>query len=84
MVEFFRIDWLSKYKKIRNFTHYNKYKLICKYSLGKTLLDIGCGSGELLFLFKNVVSGGIKRRLVDNVSVFICQKICLHIEKPKL
>jgi len=44
------INW--GYKKIRNFTHYNKYKLICKYSLGKTLLDIGCGSGELLYLFK--------------------------------
>jgi len=41
----------SIYKKVRKHTHKNKMKLISKYSNGNTILDIGCGSGELLDLF---------------------------------
>lgn len=41
------------YTKIRKYTHSNKVKLVSKYAKGKNILDIGCGSGELLGLFKN-------------------------------
>jgi ubiquinone/menaquinone biosynthesis C-methylase UbiE len=41
------------YTKIRKYTHLNKVELISKYAKGKNILDIGCGSGELLTLFKN-------------------------------
>jgi 2-polyprenyl-3-methyl-5-hydroxy-6-metoxy-1,4-benzoquinol methylase len=40
------------YKKIRRYTHSKKVKLVSKYTRGKSILDIGCGSGELLNLFK--------------------------------
>jgi ubiquinone/menaquinone biosynthesis C-methylase UbiE len=40
------------YKKIRTHTHKKKYNLVKKHSQGKKILDIGCGSGELLNLFK--------------------------------
>lgn len=39
------------YKRIRKRTHKNKFKLVTKNSKGKTILDIGCGSGELLHFF---------------------------------
>jgi 2-polyprenyl-3-methyl-5-hydroxy-6-metoxy-1,4-benzoquinol methylase len=42
----------SIYKKVRKHTHKRKVNLISKYSQGKSILDIGCGSGELLGLFK--------------------------------
>ena len=42
----------SIYNKVRNFTHKRKVNLVTKYSKGKSILDIGCGSGELLNLFK--------------------------------
>jgi len=40
------------YNKVRNFTHKRKVNLVTEYSNGKSILDIGCGSGELLNLFK--------------------------------
>lgn len=40
------------YKKIRKYTHTKKVKLVTHLSQGKSILDIGCGSGELLGLFK--------------------------------
>ena len=43
----------SIYVKIRNYTHSKKLKLVSKLSIGKNILDIGCGSGELLKLFKD-------------------------------
>lgn len=36
------------YKAARYFTVNSKYGLVKKYSAGKTLLDIGCGTGEFL------------------------------------
>ncbi|MCX6244540.1 MAG: methyltransferase domain-containing protein [Bacteroidetes bacterium] len=36
------------YRLVRNFTIGGKYRLIRKYSSGKFLLDIGCGTGEFL------------------------------------
>lgn len=39
------------YKKIRRITHKRKFELISSVSSGKTILDIGSGSGELLSLF---------------------------------
>jgi ubiquinone/menaquinone biosynthesis C-methylase UbiE len=41
------------YTKFRKYTHSNKVKLVRKYAKGNNILDIGCGSGELLNLFKN-------------------------------
>ncbi len=41
----------SLYNKVRNYTHNKKIKIVSEYSKGKTILDIGCGSGELLNLF---------------------------------
>ncbi|MFA4852408.1 MAG: class I SAM-dependent methyltransferase [Bacteroidales bacterium] len=43
----------SIYKKARNYTHKKKFRIISKYAKGKTILDVGCGSGELLKLFKH-------------------------------
>lgn len=43
----------SIYLKIRNYTHHKKLHLVEKRSNGKNILDIGCGSGELLKLFKD-------------------------------
>jgi 2-polyprenyl-3-methyl-5-hydroxy-6-metoxy-1,4-benzoquinol methylase len=43
----------SVYKKIRKYTHSKKLNLVSKYAKGNNILDIGCGSGELLSLFKN-------------------------------
>jgi 2-polyprenyl-3-methyl-5-hydroxy-6-metoxy-1,4-benzoquinol methylase len=40
------------YKKIRSYTHSKKVKLVTKLANGKSILDVGCGSGELLHLFK--------------------------------
>lgn len=42
----------SIYKKVRKYTHSKKVKLVTKFTNGKSILDIGCGSGELLHLFK--------------------------------
>ena len=36
------------YRLVRNFTIGNKYRLVKKYTTGKTLLDIGCGTGEFI------------------------------------
>jgi 2-polyprenyl-3-methyl-5-hydroxy-6-metoxy-1,4-benzoquinol methylase len=42
-------DAISKiYHFVRNYTHKKKYKLLKKYSSGKTVLDIGCATGEFL------------------------------------
>jgi 2-polyprenyl-3-methyl-5-hydroxy-6-metoxy-1,4-benzoquinol methylase len=42
-------DVVSKiYHFVRNYTHKQKYKLLQKYSSGKTILDIGCATGEFL------------------------------------
>jgi len=38
----------SIYKIIRKFTIRNKYSIVNKYSNGKALMDIGCGTGEFL------------------------------------
>jgi len=40
------------YLKIRKFTLKRKFTLVNKYSTGKSILDIGCASGELLNEFK--------------------------------
>jgi len=40
------------YKKIRKYTHSKKLKLVERFANKKNILDIGCGSGELLSLFK--------------------------------
>ncbi|NTW33394.1 MAG: class I SAM-dependent methyltransferase [Bacteroidetes bacterium] len=40
------------YRKIRNYTHKKKVNLVSYYSKGKSILDIGCASGEFLNLFK--------------------------------
>lgn len=40
------------YKVIRNHTHKRKFNLVKKYSSAPKILDIGCGSGELLNLFR--------------------------------
>jgi len=40
------------YKKVRRYTHNKKVKLVSKFSSGKSILDIGCASGELLNNFK--------------------------------
>ena len=44
----------SVYKFIRNYTHKAKLKLVTKYAKGNKILDIGCGSGELLSLFRKI------------------------------
>ncbi len=42
-------DAISKvYHFVRNYTHKQKYKLLKKYSSGKSVLDIGCATGEFL------------------------------------
>jgi SAM-dependent methyltransferase len=41
----------SIYKKVRRHTHHKKFKLVSAYAKGRSILDIGCGSGELLRLF---------------------------------
>lgn len=43
----------SVYKKIRKYTHKRKLNLVGSYANERNILDIGCGSGELLSLFKN-------------------------------
>jgi 2-polyprenyl-3-methyl-5-hydroxy-6-metoxy-1,4-benzoquinol methylase len=43
----------SVYQKIRKHTHKKKFNLVTNCANGKTILDIGCASGELLYLFKN-------------------------------
>jgi 2-polyprenyl-3-methyl-5-hydroxy-6-metoxy-1,4-benzoquinol methylase len=42
----------SVYQKIRKHTHKKKFNLVTSCSKGKSILDIGCASGELLSLFK--------------------------------
>ncbi|MCF6169719.1 MAG: class I SAM-dependent methyltransferase [Bacteroidales bacterium] len=41
------------YKRLRNANIRNKFKLVNSFKQGKKLLDIGCGTGELLSYFKN-------------------------------
>ena len=43
----------SVYQKIRKYTHKKKFNLVTSCSKEKSILDIGCASGELLSLFKN-------------------------------
>lgn len=40
------------YKMFRSVNIKNKYKLVSSYTKGKSILDIGCGTGELLNFFK--------------------------------
>lgn len=40
------------YKKVKKITIKRKLKIVCRYSVGRKILDIGCGSGELLNIFK--------------------------------
>jgi len=42
----------SIYRKVRKYTHSKKVKLVTKIAKGQSIIDIGCGSGELLHLFK--------------------------------
>jgi len=43
----------SLYQMVRQHTIKKKYKIVKRNSQGNTILDIGCGTGELLNLFKN-------------------------------
>lgn len=40
------------YQIVRKYNVRKKYRLIKKYTLGKSILDIGCGTGDLLNFFK--------------------------------
>ena len=40
------------YKEVRNINIKKKYNIVENYSKGKKILDIGCGTGELLSYFK--------------------------------
>jgi 2-polyprenyl-3-methyl-5-hydroxy-6-metoxy-1,4-benzoquinol methylase len=40
------------YKRVRNISIKNKYKLVKNTAKGKKLLDIGCGTGEFIFFCK--------------------------------
>ena len=40
------------YFKIRKINLKKKYNLICRYKSGNSILDIGCGTGEFLNMFK--------------------------------
>jgi 2-polyprenyl-3-methyl-5-hydroxy-6-metoxy-1,4-benzoquinol methylase len=50
------------YKSIRKITIRNKYSLVKKYSSGKVIMDIGCGTGEFLYYCrkKNYLTTGIE------------------------
>lgn len=50
------------YKTVRKFTIRNKYSIVNKYSKGKVLMDIGCGTGEFLNYCRkmNFVTTGIE------------------------
>jgi 2-polyprenyl-3-methyl-5-hydroxy-6-metoxy-1,4-benzoquinol methylase/Zn ribbon nucleic-acid-binding protein len=52
----------SIYKTVRNVSIRNKYSIVKKSSAGKTLLDIGCGTGEFLNYCrkKNYITKGIE------------------------
>jgi SAM-dependent methyltransferase len=39
---------MTIYKSVRKFSIRNKYSIINKFSTGKVLMDIGCGTGEFL------------------------------------
>lgn len=75
------INWV--YTKIRNYTHQKKLKLVSTFSSGKTILDIGCGSGELLFLFKknNWDTLGVEPN--DNARTFSQKQYQLNVLKEE-
>jgi len=75
------INWV--YTKIRNYTHQKKLKLVSAFSSGKTILDIGCGSGELLFLFKknNWDTLGVEPN--DNARTFSQKQYQLNVLKEE-
>ncbi|MEA3479496.1 MAG: class I SAM-dependent methyltransferase [Bacteroidota bacterium] len=43
----------SLYHNVRNYTITRKYKIVNRYASGNKILDIGCGTGQLLHHFKN-------------------------------
>ena len=69
----------SVYKYVRNFTHKSKLNLVTKYAKGNKILDIGCGSGELLGLFKksNWETLGIEPN--DNAREFAIKQYCIDV-----
>jgi 2-polyprenyl-3-methyl-5-hydroxy-6-metoxy-1,4-benzoquinol methylase len=71
------------YKKVRRYTHKKKFKLVSNYAKGNSILDIGCGSGELLSLFKenNWKTFGIEPN--DNARNFAISEYGLNVNNEE-
>ena len=78
------------YKTVRNYAIRKKFDLVKKHSLGVSLLDIGCGTGEFLHYCnrKNFLTTGIEPNIkarnsaIENYSLDIFDENHLHSLPP--
>ena len=69
----------SVYKYVRNFTHKSKLNLVTKFAKGNKILDIGCGSGELLGLFKKSDWETLGIEPNNNAREFAIKQYCIDV-----